>query len=514
MVISEKDLSLIEHYIECYGLQGGSDAHHSQERDMEKILKPWLKAKSEYLLPMFGNQLILEREVEYTKPESQLVEAIDRALYRDVESDLYVFEKKYTKWIKDTFGLFTDEASYLYNLLEPRALALNHIPEHSDTKVIALDENSSIKIQPGTKPMKLLAKIAKHIKAETEFENARLEHSRLLNQKKLKGTLCLSIHPLDYMTMSDNANRWSSCMNWTNGPGDYRQGTVEMMNSPMVVVGYLRDANEMSLGYPHEYWNSKKWRSLFIVNENAILSVKDYPFYCPELLQMCTEWLRDLANVCENVFPYPTQIIPIDNTFEYVDGEKYFVSPSTDCASMYNDFNCTKAHYGSLSIKSPKIDDYTQAHKIAFNYAGLSECMWCGDTFPDFYEDSYVVCTDCCTNAYYEYCDCCGAELGEDDAYWLNDVPMCWDCYCDHTEECAISGDRYDREDMATVYLLRDGEDTIDENTPCARIYDWYLTAYRPPNSNFSCIPHYDELTDKYFWYESDITKPHWYFPI
>ena len=76
---------------------------------------------------------------------------------------------------------------------------------------------------------------------EAIFEQMRIKHSQILNKKRLKGTLCLSIHPLDYITISDNNCDWDSCMTWTGDdcPGEYRLGTLEMMNSPSVVVAYL-----------------------------------------------------------------------------------------------------------------------------------------------------------------------------------------------------------------------------------------------------------------------------------
>ena len=38
--------------------------------------------------------------------------------------------------------------------------------------------------------------------------------------------------------MSDNDYGWDSCMGWMN-EGEYRLGTVEMMNSPCIVVAYI-----------------------------------------------------------------------------------------------------------------------------------------------------------------------------------------------------------------------------------------------------------------------------------
>ena len=508
MVLRKEDKQLISYYIENYACNPGSNITHERTYNMDIILKPWFHAKSEYLFKIFNNQLILEREVEYNEPISQMKNANLKSLSGGKMSHFY---NHLCRFVDTNFHFTSDEASALWSLVDCEALVNNKV-NHCGTHIVWFNNNEdSIKIQEGAKVMKLLAKIAKSLNAEESFEEFRLEHSRILNQKKLKGTLCLSIHPMDYMTMSDNDNNWSSCMSWRHHTGDYRQGTVEMMNSPCVVVGYLKADTSMDLGYEY-YWNSKKWRSLFIVNKNLIVSVKDYPFYCPELLKTCTEWLRELANANSGWnFPYESDVIPIDAKFTYINKQNYYISPSTDWASMYNDFNCTNAHYGALSTMPGM--DRGDFQAIEFNYAGVNECMWCGYTNSDFYEDSYVICTDCCTGENQCVCYDCGYTMDEDDAYWLDDTPYCWDCYCDRTEECAISSERYYPEELANVYLLR-GDEELSEESPSIRIYKGYFNSYCPPNSNFNCTPRFDEASGLYYWYESDITHPDWYFNI
>ena len=96
------------------------------------------------------------------------------------------------------------------------------------------------------------------------------------------------------MTMSDNANGWESCMNWTQGPGSYRAGTIEMMNSPLVVVAYITTKPY----YPENTsieWTSKSWRELIIVHPNAICSVKSYPYYNIAFDKALVNWLVDLV---------------------------------------------------------------------------------------------------------------------------------------------------------------------------------------------------------------------------
>lgn len=94
-----------------------------------------------------------------------------------------------------------------------------------------------------------------HFMDDDEFEEFRICQSMCTNTTALEGKLCLSIHPLDYMTMSDNACDWSSCMSWQED-GCYRMGTVEMMNSPCVIVAYLESSHPMYFSR-EATWNSK-----------------------------------------------------------------------------------------------------------------------------------------------------------------------------------------------------------------------------------------------------------------
>ena len=56
-------------------------------------------------------------------------------------------------------------------------------------------------------------------------------------------------------------------MSWFE-KGEYRQGTVEMMNSECVVVAYLESTTNMTIRDGE--WNSKRWRELFVVDENVL----------------------------------------------------------------------------------------------------------------------------------------------------------------------------------------------------------------------------------------------------
>ena len=146
----------------------------------------------------------------------------------------------------------------------------------------------------------------------------------LKSQKSHSAILCLSIHPLDFMTMSDNDNHWTSCMNWTSDcdGGCYRIGTVEMMNSDVAICTYLLSDNkakqtwnfgiydktfwnERDFYYPdidpnsediEEWtWNNKTWRCLYYITKDILVSGKSYPYYNHSLNINILNIIKDMA---------------------------------------------------------------------------------------------------------------------------------------------------------------------------------------------------------------------------
>lgn len=83
----------------------------------------------------------------------------------------------------------------------------------------------------------------------------------LIQEDKVTGILCLSIHPLDYLSLSENTYNWRSCHALD---GEYRAGNLSYMMDNTTVVCYLKGEDEAELPhFPAEVkWNSKKWRML------------------------------------------------------------------------------------------------------------------------------------------------------------------------------------------------------------------------------------------------------------
>ena len=274
-LLTAEDKDMIDSYITNY-------AHPDDDRDDERrapievVLTPWADAKSGFLGTPFieHNTLMFKEPIEYIAEIDEIVYAIDND--EAVRNFIYDLEAWYHDHWKTLSDADKDIYDCVWSLLQSADLAQNKYTGSTRVLQYPNDPAHKLTVPTGCKPVKMLGKINQlmfHL--DESFENFRLAHSRILNSTKLHGQLCISIHPLDYMTMSDNDCDWDSCMSWKN-EGSYRLGTVEMMNSPSVVVAYLESSTPMWL--PKGVWNNKKWRCLFIVTPDVITSVKGYPY--------------------------------------------------------------------------------------------------------------------------------------------------------------------------------------------------------------------------------------------
>lgn len=275
------------------------------------------------------------------------------------------------------------------------------------------------------------------------YELFRQAHSQVLNQKQIKGNLCLSIHPLDYLTMSDNDCGWTSCMSWMEEAGDYRLGTIEMMNSNCVVVAYIESHESMFVCGSN--WNNKRWRQLYIVTREVILGNRQYPYDSDEIQGVTIRWLRELMGQVPGYGPYPEETIQLRNdSWNTVRDKKihfHFYS-----GYMYNDIYDYRLAY----VADQKIEDDEHYHVY---FSGPAVCTGCGGEIELETVDASVVQCRACDGHW--RCDFCGDwHPAYDDCYTVNDeYTACEWCYHNELQECEVCGDHHRNEDMVHVYI-------------------------------------------------------------
>jgi hypothetical protein len=270
---------------------------------VDHILRIWEREKSKALANIFGGQLMITRPITFKQDIEETCEEVRKAISEnpDANSFLYDWRDKFGwhHWDNHKYLGFIDNdiddevKHYLYCLCDFGRLATNRWD--GDTFIVPFPDGTTFKVQHGTKVSKAIGKIAKAFEMPNEqFEAFRIACSQGMNQKEITGNLTLSIHPLDYMTMSDNSCCWSSCMSWIE-KGCYRQGTVEMMNSPMVIVAYITADDKVLKISSNQEWNSKKWRELFIVTPDIICNILGYPYRNANISQAAISLIKELA---------------------------------------------------------------------------------------------------------------------------------------------------------------------------------------------------------------------------
>jgi hypothetical protein len=408
--LSVEDKRKIKKYINLYNEQ------NSSVKDLSKVLSYWDKAKSCWLDEIFDGEMIISKEIAIEK-STDMIEADMNAspefmaILDDFANAYYMHHHKYDNWASDRY--------ILAQAFNTEYLAKNvWTSSYYDNYEYTIPGNDKpIKMQKGMKIIKLLAKVAEAIDWPL-FEEFRILHSQFLNQKILKGELCLSIHPLDYMTMSDNESGWRSCMSW-NDTGCYRSGTIEMMNSNCVIVAYLKAKNDMTVDGEKDFWNNKKWRTLIIADPNKfVTTVKSYPYESEELSKAALEFLVERMPCSWVEFknqPIYGYHMFSDYRDEYNEiNEKIHVDDyiAFETEYMYNDFGTGVLHYGIFPF-----DNITTAREYAeiringrkhYNYSGPKTCMICGNE--EFYDDNseHLCCgsKQCSPETWCESCGC------------------------------------------------------------------------------------------------------------
>lgn len=270
--------------------------------------------------------------------------------------------------------------------------------------------------------------------------------SRYMQLTQVTGYIYLSVHPMDYLTISENAANWTSCHALD---GDYRMGNLSYMADNATIVAYLAsDEMQHFKCLPDNMkWFSKKWRMLLHINNNSeiVYFNKQYPFEHQELFRTVVEMVHQaffpeelryhdeymafrnvetragLRPLSEIMFMTEAGLVPVSKVIHDNTGNNLF----------YSDLNHSITYL-------PVIDAPFRTSLIEKNMhilIGKNPCCPICGRKTSKYISSQMLCTDCREkyNAYdefYPYCAECGHRIyPSDKAYELNGVPVCKSCY-------------------------------------------------------------------------------------
>ena len=459
-LLSSEELAMMDTWRRYHAWSNDGQSRNNNYAPMASILHEWDIRKSEYLSKIFGDQLRITKHLNYTKSYEELQEEIsdmtqEYSRYGRAGRNGYEFTRAWNKYMYNNRFTFNDSQENGFRRLMSDDCLISNVYDGYSFEVETRD-GKPFRINRGCKVSKALGKLA-DIFDLPGWEDFRICHSQILNQKTLGGNLTISIHPLDYMTMSDNTYGWESCMSWEQ-EGGYRQGTVEMMNSRSVIVAYLAGTDEMRIG--DDYWNSKKWRQLFVLDHNIIAGVKDYPYHNEALGLEVVKWLKELAAEHLNwtygditAFSFGGNKVHLD----YLPDDKNDFGLEFQNGAMYNDFGCLDSHWMCFSTEiDPEeihgVNNPAERWRNAYlpiHYSGSSQCMICGSLTPDLEDESCLACEDCQHRC---RCDCCGEIASE--TWSIDGVELCEYCWDNRVKECIACGDQHYDENLSPIFVI------------------------------------------------------------
>lgn len=311
--------------------------------------------------------------------------------------------------------------------------------------------------------------------------------SNIIQENKIKGTLCFSVHPLDFLSSSENTYNWRSCHALD---GEYRAGNLSYMIDNCTFMVYLKGADNQKLyGFGPIEWNSKKWRMLIHAAEDdsIMFAGRQYPFssksgidtvlniYNNLMLQGKREhpWISSYykyggwrADYVDSYVPYDatdmedavslaTRYIVYDN--QLVDIRRV-VREGPNCLNYNDILKSTCYKYPYYAIYDPY--SYHSVDHLLANPIIVGEevpCLHCGDEL--IRNPETMRCDDCELeygteeNDVYSSCDCCGARIYVDDAICVGDDGdlICDSCFHAHAFVCDCCGGVFYEEEKVFI---------------------------------------------------------------
>lgn len=318
--------------------------------------------------------------------------------------------------------------------------------------------------------------------------------SQMIQENKVKGTLCFSVHPLDFLSSSENTYNWRSCHALD---GEYRAGNLSYMVDETTFMVYLKGADDCILpAFPGSVkWNSKKWRMLIHAgtNDYLIFAGRQYPFnsksgidlvlhiynnmfgdgrwskyyawcddYIDSYVPHSAENLDEVRLLANRYLVYRDRLVSIDDV----------VTPGNN-ALNYNDVlhsTCYKYPYYAV-LSGWHNEQWLKDSPIVVGEE--VPCLHCGNEL--IFNAETMRCDDCELNYGFEdndnygHCECCGCRIHYDDAYYVGDDYVCDRCFNNECFVCDNCGEAYYNSEKHCVEVEQDQVEYM-----CLHCYDNY----------------------------------------
>ena len=416
------------------------------EPKTDKLFAAWYEAKKKYI-DLFNGQLI------YEVPDKVTFNLTEKAKVNKV-------------------NYFIEKISSIYNNQQLADFIQKNIKTFFDNELFQDYEFQDKKIPAHSKLIKAFKFFEQDKQALSAIQN---EASILLQENKIEGTLCFSVHPLDFLSSSENTYNWRTCHSLT---GEYRAGNLSYMQDKSTIVCYLKGDKDAILPmFPQDLpWNNKKWRMLLHFSETGdlVFAGRQYPFFS-------SSGLSQAFNKCPIISPFHS--LPSENYISEINGlilnHKYIeirrnlyklnqVVPHNSHSLHFNDILnssiYTKPYYiydwDKKPTNPPRVDIGGEVYCLECGKNHIlnpesMRCIECELEYGTEDNDTYtfcehcgtrivkldgidlgsgeLVCQNCAENECF-VCDCCDELYFKSEQHYYDGCYYCDDCYMEVTD--------------------------------------------------------------------------------
>lgn len=321
---------------------------------------------------------------------------------------------------RESFNVFCDS---LPSVVSASSIFYNCVPI---LQTLIFKDGTTFKLDGRVKFFKFLSKFPLPSSALSLVEEIRLAQSRVSPNRRLEGTLTISISPADYLTLSDDTSGWTSCLHTfphRGKRGDYCAGTLEMLSSPYALVAYISAPD-----------GRKYWRQLFLYTPQAIVALRPYPYEFPQATEQVFQILREAAftrarrTYSKTPHISADALVPLPNLSSLV----------LNTNMMYNDAIRGTEYLPRDEHEIPFLPK--AGTLIDLNFSGPAYCLSCGSPMESVYLDGGEEHLECPSCLGLRKCYCCGEWKKVTTR--VNDNDICDYCLQDLDAEIALSSSR------------------------------------------------------------------------
>lgn len=386
----------------------GDNDMMASDKISEEFINSWEKAKREGLIgELFPTEeLIVKQPYTVALSKKQILEDYEKSLfYEKIMANLeinrvIISDEEIGEMHVPSFS--TAERVIYRKRLKKVSDSVCSKQVQEDVSV-RKEDGKIVKLQKGTKTSKLLRVLCKEEKNITETINI---HSRLIADSEFQGDMCLSVHPLDFLTASMNKNGWCSCFNVAKyNWGCYCSSTATIAQSPTTIIAYV--PSKTPVDYNGVEWNSKRLRVLIHVSNNMFHIGKFYPSEPMGMREALSKMVAEKL--------YGRELV------EKTGVEEFEIDPVVE--NYYHD-GIYSTHYFKEGLgKDVEVRIIEQSDL---------NCPSCGDQFSE--DTGTPLCTSCFKGF---SCSCCGESVSVDDHRTLdNGDIVCSYCFDDMYHWC------------------------------------------------------------------------------